>query len=219
MDIWNEPIAAEEAAYLGAGFTIKPVFDDHIGALKAIDPKTGEIKWVQKNRAPLWGGALATHGNLVFTGTPEGYLKAFDAKTGAELWKFQTGSGVIGCPITWEMDGEQYVGVVSGWGGAVPLWGGEVAKYVKDLNQGGTFWVSSCSSRRRGTPGATRRVAPGGTRPTERGNHARDALDRGRNRVRDDCRRGVILPVGGSGAGRAGIQEVRAMPYAQSRGH
>ena len=48
---------------------------------------------------------------------------------------------MIGCPITWEMDGEQYVGVVSGWGGAVPLWGGEVAKYVKDLNQGGTFWV------------------------------------------------------------------------------
>ena len=63
----------------------QPVFDDHIGALKAIDPKTGEIKWVQKNRAPLW--ALATHGNLVFTGTPEGYLKAFDAKTGAELWE------------------------------------------------------------------------------------------------------------------------------------
>jgi alcohol dehydrogenase (cytochrome c) len=142
MDIWNEPISYKKgAAYLGAGFTIKPVFDDHIGALKAIDPKTGEIKWVQKNRAPLWGGALTTHGNLVFTGTPEGYLKAFDAKTGAELWKFQTGSGVIGSPITWEMDGEQYLGVVSGWGGAVPLWGGEVAKYVKDLNQGGTFWV------------------------------------------------------------------------------
>ena len=55
--------------------------------------------------------------------------------------EFQTGSGVVGSPITWEMDGEQYVAVVSGWGGAVPLWGGEVAKYVKDLSQGGSLWV------------------------------------------------------------------------------
>ncbi|HYN38763.1 MAG TPA: PQQ-dependent methanol/ethanol family dehydrogenase [Rhodospirillales bacterium] len=142
MDIWNEPIAYKKgAAYLGAGFTIKPVFDDHIGALKAIDPKTGAVKWTQKNAAPLWAGVLATKGGLVFTGTPEGFIKAFDASTGAEVWKFQTGSGVIGSPITWEMDGEQYIGVVSGWGGAVPLWGGEVAKFVKDLNQGGSFWV------------------------------------------------------------------------------
>src|SRR5512132_541100 len=63
-----------------------------------------------------------------------------------------------------------------------------------------------------------RRVAPGGAGPTERGNHAKDALDRGRSRVRDDRRRGVILPGGGCGAGRAGLQEVRAMPYARSRG-
>lgn len=142
MDMWNEPISYKKgAAYLGAGFTIKPVFDDHIGALKAIDPKTGEIKWTHKNRSPLWGGVLTTKGGLVFTGTPEGFIKAFDARTGDEVWKFQTGSGVISSPITWEMDGEQYLGVTSGWGGAVPLWGGEVAKFVKALNQGGSFWV------------------------------------------------------------------------------
>jgi alcohol dehydrogenase (cytochrome c) len=142
MDMWNETATYKKGAmYLGAGFTIKPVFDDHIGALKAIDPKTGAVKWQQNNRAPLWGGVLTTHGGLVFTGTPEGYLKAFDANTGEELWKFQTGSGVVSSPITWEMDGDQYIGVASGWGGAVPLWGGEVAKYVKDLNQGGMFWV------------------------------------------------------------------------------
>jgi alcohol dehydrogenase (cytochrome c) len=142
MDIWNEGIAYKKgAAYLGAGFTIKPIFEDHIGALKAVDPKTGEIKWVAKNRAPLWGGVLATKGGLVFTGTPEGFLKAYDAKSGAELWKFQTGSGIVSSPITWEMDGEQYIGVTSGWGGAVPLWGGEVAQFVKELNQGGSFWV------------------------------------------------------------------------------
>jgi alcohol dehydrogenase (cytochrome c) len=142
MDIWNEPIAYKKgAAYLGAGFTIKPIAEDHIGALRAMDPVTGKIVWEYKNKAPLWGGVLATRGNLVFTGTPEGYLKAFDAKTGQELWKFQTGSGVVGSPITWEQDGEQYVAVMSGWGGAVPLWGGEVAKTFKEISQGGSLWV------------------------------------------------------------------------------
>jgi len=142
MDIWNEPITYKKgAAYLGAGFTIKPLYEDHIGVLRAIDPTTGKIKWEYKNKAPLWGGVLTTAGNLVFTGTPEGYLKAFDAKTGKELWKFNTGSGVVGSPVTWEQDGEQYVAVMSGWGGAVPLWGGEVAKAVKEISQGGSLWV------------------------------------------------------------------------------
>jgi alcohol dehydrogenase (cytochrome c) len=142
MDIWNEPVNYKKgAAYLGAGFTIKPIFDDHIGSLKAIDPKTGKVKWEYKNKAPLWGGVLATAGKLVFTGNPEGYLMAFHAETGEMLYKFNTGSGVVSSPITWEQDGEQYVTIVSGWGGAVPLWGGEVAKLVKNLNQGGSVWT------------------------------------------------------------------------------
>ena len=142
MDIWNEPIAYKKgAAYLGAGFTIKPLYDDYIGVLRAVDPMTGETKWEYKNGAPLWGGVMTTGGGLVFTGTPEGYLKAFDADTGEELWSFQTGSGVVGCPVTWEQDGEQYIAVPSGWGGAVPLWGGDVAAKVKYLNQGGSLWV------------------------------------------------------------------------------
>lgn len=142
MDLWNEPVTYKKgAAYMGAGFTISPLNDDYIGALRAIDPKTGKIVWEAREETPLWGGVLTTAGNVVFTGTPEGYLKAFDAKTGKEVWKFQTGSGIVGCPITWEMDGEQYVAVPSGWGGAVPLWGGDVAKKVKHLNQGGSLWV------------------------------------------------------------------------------
>lgn len=142
MNIHNEPVVYKKgAAYLGAGFTIKPIFEDHIGALKAIDPATGQIKWVYKNKAPLWGGVLATAGGLVFTGTPEGFLKAFDDKTGEEVWKFNVGTGIVAPPVTWLQDGEQYIGVTAGWGGAVPLWGGEVAKLVKDVNQGGAFWV------------------------------------------------------------------------------
>ncbi|MFL5412051.1 MAG: PQQ-dependent methanol/ethanol family dehydrogenase [Myxococcales bacterium] len=142
MDIWNEPITYKKgAAYLGASFVIKPVYEDHVGSLKAIDPATGKVVWEAHNRGVLWGGVLATKGGLVFTGTPEGYLKAFDAKTGKQLWEFQTGSGVIGSPITWEQDGEQYVAVASGWGGATPLWGGEVAKMHAAINQGGALWA------------------------------------------------------------------------------
>jgi alcohol dehydrogenase (cytochrome c) len=142
MDIWNEPISYKKGgAYLGAGFTIRPLFDDYIGALRAIDPKSGKIKWEVKNNAPLWGGVMTTAGGLVFYGTPEGYLKALDAQSGKELWKFQTGSGVVAPPITWQDNGTQYVAVVSGWGGAVPLWGGEVAKKVNFLEQGGSVWV------------------------------------------------------------------------------
>ncbi len=142
MDIWNEPITYKKgAAYLGAAFVIKPVFDDHVGNLKAIDPKTGKTVWEAHNKGVYWGGVLSTHGGLVFTGTPEGYLKAFDAKTGKQLWQFNTGSGIIGSPITWEMDGEQWVAVVSGWGGAVPLWGGDVAKMHMGITQGGSLWA------------------------------------------------------------------------------
>jgi len=142
MDIWNEPVTYKKgAAYLGSGFTIKPIFDDYIGSLKAIDPVSGEVKWEAKNKAPLWGGVLTTGGGLVFTGTPEGFLKAFDAETGEELWKFQTGTGIVSSPVTWEQDGEQWVAIVTGWGGAVPLWGGEVAKFVNYLNQGGSVWA------------------------------------------------------------------------------
>jgi alcohol dehydrogenase (cytochrome c) len=142
MEIWNEAISYKKgAAYLGAGFTIKTLNDDYIGALRAIDPKSGKIVWEVKNNAPLWGGVLATAGDLVFYGVPEGYFKAVDARSGKELWQFQTGSGVVAPPITWEDGGTQYVAVVSGWGGAVPLWGGDVAKKVNFLEQGGSVWV------------------------------------------------------------------------------
>jgi len=148
MDIWNEPITYKKgAAYLGSGFTIKPMYEDHIGSLKAIDPATGEWKWEYRNEAPLWSGVMTTAGGLVFFGTPEGEFIALDDETGEKLWSFQTGSGVVGQPITWEMDGEQYVSVVSGWGGAVPLWGGEVAQKVNYLNQGGMVWTFKLPKR------------------------------------------------------------------------
>jgi alcohol dehydrogenase (cytochrome c) len=142
MDIWNEPVSYKKgAAYLGAGFTIKALYDDYIGVMRAVDPVSGKIVWENKNYAPLWGGVLTTAGGLTFYGTPEGLLKAVDAKTGKDVWTFQTGTGIVAPPVTWEEGGEQYIGVVAGWGGAVPLWGGDVAKRVSFLEQGGSVWV------------------------------------------------------------------------------
>jgi alcohol dehydrogenase (cytochrome c) len=160
MEIWNEPITYKKgAAYLGAGFTIKTIDDSYIGALRAIDPKSGKIVWEQKNGAPLWGGVLTTGGNLVFWGTPEGYLKAADARTGQVVWQFQTGTGVVAPPVTWTEGGEQYVAVVAGWGGAVPLWGGDVAKKVNYLEQGGSVWVFKLTGGTTTAGGASAKAA------------------------------------------------------------
>src|SRR5258707_12311351 len=81
------------------------------------DGKTGRMVWSDKEQFSAWGGGLATSGGLVFYGTLEGYLKAVDAKTGKELYKFKTPSGIIGNPMTYEQGGKQYVAVLSGVGG------------------------------------------------------------------------------------------------------
>lgn len=139
---WTENVSYKEgAAYLGMGFRIHKMYDDHVGILRALDPRTGKFVWEHKEELPLWAGVLTTKGNLVFTGTSDGFLKAFDARTGKELWKFQTGSGIVSSPITWEQDGVQYVGIASGYGGAVPLWGGDMADLTTRVSQGGSFWV------------------------------------------------------------------------------
>jgi glucose dehydrogenase len=70
-----------------------------------------------KEQFSVWSGALATAGNVVFYGTLEGYLKAVDAKTGKQLYKFKTPSGIIGNVTTYEHNGKQYVAVLSGVGG------------------------------------------------------------------------------------------------------
>lgn len=148
-DYWTENVTYKAgAAYLGQGFRIKRMYDDHVGSLRAFDPVTGEMKWSHNEEMPLWAGVLATKGGLVFTGTSDGYLKAFDSASGEELWKFQTGTGIVSSPITWEdEDGKQYIGIASGYGGAVPLWGGDMADLTTKVTQGGSFWVFELPSK------------------------------------------------------------------------
>jgi glucose dehydrogenase len=109
-----------------------------VGILRAIDPKTGKIAWEHKEQFPLWAGTLTTAGGLLITGTSDGFVKAFDAKTGKELWKFQTGSGVVSVPITWERTASS-TSASTGYGGAVPLWGGDMADLTKQVTQGGSL--------------------------------------------------------------------------------
>jgi lanthanide-dependent methanol dehydrogenase len=104
--------------YVGATLSMyPPKGDSHMGNFIAWDASTGKAAWTIKEQFSAWSGALATAGGVVFYGTLEGYLKAVDAKSGKELYKFKTPSGIIGNVMTYEHGGKQYVAVLSGVGG------------------------------------------------------------------------------------------------------
>ncbi|MEY9362428.1 PQQ-dependent dehydrogenase (methanol/ethanol family) [Bradyrhizobium yuanmingense] len=104
--------------YVGATLSMyPPQGESHMGNFIAWDNKTGKIVWSNKEQFSVWSGALATAGGVVFYGTLEGYLKAVDAKTGKELYKFKTPSGIIGNVTTYENNGKQYIAILSGVGG------------------------------------------------------------------------------------------------------
>jgi lanthanide-dependent methanol dehydrogenase len=104
--------------YVGATLSMyPPKGETNMGNFTAWDAKTGKIVWQKKEQFSVWSGALVTAGNLVFYGTLEGYLKAVDATTGDELYKFKTPSGIIGNVSTYEHNGKQYIAVLSGIGG------------------------------------------------------------------------------------------------------
>jgi PQQ-dependent dehydrogenase (methanol/ethanol family) len=104
--------------YVGATLSMyPPPGKSNMGNFIAWDAKTGKIVWSLPEQFSVWSGALATAGGVVFYGTLEGYLKAVDAKTGKELYKFKTPSGIIGNVTTYEHGGKQYVAILSGVGG------------------------------------------------------------------------------------------------------
>ena len=121
-----EPFLVEYVAgqpYVGATLSMFPAGrvmgdgTDNLGNFIAWDAAKGEIVWSNPEPFSVWSGALATGGDVVFYGTLEGYLKAVDAHSGAELYSFKTPSGIIGNTNTWMHDGKQYIGVLSGVGG------------------------------------------------------------------------------------------------------
>lgn len=94
--------------------SLEPTNEPHWGLLSAIDLKTGQIRWQHKTPDVLLGGVLATAGGLVFSGEGNGELDAFDAASGKLLWHFKSDAGVNAPPITYELDGVQYIAVAAG---------------------------------------------------------------------------------------------------------
>ena len=133
-----EPKYRAGVFYFGAEFSFEWP-DGHRGELRALDPMTGAVKWSQPVDIPRLGGILSTAGNVVFTGAQTGEFEAFHAETGELLWSFNTGSGVIGQPVTWQMDGKQYVTVLNGSGGVYSLFSGD--ERLANTPAGGSVWT------------------------------------------------------------------------------
>lgn len=96
---------------------VEPPKAKPFGHLVAWDPVAQKEVWKHEHVAPWNGGTLSTAGNLVFQGTADGRFVAYNAKTGAKLWEVPTGTGVVAPPVTYTVDGKQYVSVAVGWGG------------------------------------------------------------------------------------------------------
>lgn len=120
---------------------------DHIGELQAWNLDTGQKAWTHNfEKSQLWGPVLATAGDIIFAGgTNDRYFRAFDAASGKILWEFRTGSGVNGVPVSFQLDGKQYIAVQSGWGVDAARMQARI-NLVKpheypDVPQGGAVWV------------------------------------------------------------------------------
>jgi PQQ-dependent dehydrogenase (methanol/ethanol family) len=143
--------------YIGASVPYKAGAGGHLGAFIAFDVTRGKKVWEVKEPYPVWSGALVTAGGVAFYGTLDGWFKAVDARTGAPLYKFKVGSGVVGNPISFRgPDGKQYLALYAGFGGDWLLLSGDVrsddptdvrppASFMPDIarhtSQGGIVWI------------------------------------------------------------------------------
>jgi alcohol dehydrogenase (cytochrome c) len=109
---WADETYKEGESYWGGNTTRKR--DEGYGALRAIDPLTGDVKWEFKFPNPSMAGTLSTASGLVFAGDVDGNFMAFDAATGKNLWHFQTGAPIYAAPVTFTVQQKQYVVIPSG---------------------------------------------------------------------------------------------------------
>lgn len=113
------------------------------GSVAAVDVSTGKVVAKHKTEYPMLGGLLATQGGLVFAGNPDGTVMALDARTLESLWSFETGSGLNAPPITYSVDGKQYVAILVGLGGAWPKWFVESTPGLEKLPPSSMLYVFS----------------------------------------------------------------------------
>ena len=128
--------------YLGAEFPTQAGPGGYLGELIAWDPVAKKKVWGVKADLPFNGGTLTTGGDLVFWGDMHGYFRAFDAKTGKELWKSQLGSGIGPGAISYEVNGKQYIAIVVGRSVSLPAFLGDIGKkLVAATPEGGQLFV------------------------------------------------------------------------------
>jgi alcohol dehydrogenase (cytochrome c) len=141
MTIRHTPVEYKQQGSRYIGVAIKRLWpeDGNRGALRAIDPLTGKTRWKVPYAVPSYATTMTTAGKLVFSGDMLGEFSAYDAEKGTKLWSFQTGSGIIGQPISWELDGVQYITVPSGLGGVYVLNSGD--ERLSNVPAGGSLWT------------------------------------------------------------------------------
>ncbi|MBV9758637.1 MAG: PQQ-dependent dehydrogenase, methanol/ethanol family [Alphaproteobacteria bacterium] len=132
------------AFFLGNDFSVTPGHGDHLGQLLALNPATQKPAWAINLPLPWNGGTMTSAGNLVFFGDIQGIFHALNARTGEELWHMNVGSGVGAGPVTFAVDGKQYVAVLAGRAEGPPAYMGEVGKKIMAATpEGGTLFVFS----------------------------------------------------------------------------
>jgi alcohol dehydrogenase (cytochrome c) len=144
-----------EPAYQRGKFYLAFEFDlgkggpgGYLSELIAWDPVKQQKAWGNKDELPWLGATLTTGSGLTFHGDIKGAFKALDAKSGQKLWEFNSGSGISAAPITYEVDGKQYVAVVSGRTFTIPLFLGPIgAKMAAASPEGGTLFVFELPSQ------------------------------------------------------------------------
>jgi alcohol dehydrogenase (cytochrome c) len=135
--------------YMGVDYQMYRM-GDTIGHIRALDLANKKVVWDVASPLPVFAGMLATKSGLLFTGDQRGRVIALDAKTGKTLWSFQTGSGINASPITYELDGKQYVAILSGLGGD--------PSFYYSAPKGGMLWVFSVDGKVEDAPGYNQQV-------------------------------------------------------------
>jgi alcohol dehydrogenase (cytochrome c) len=127
--------------YLGKEFPAKAGPGGYLGELVAWNPVKQEKAWGIKETTPFNGGTLATGGGLVFAGNNSGLFRAINAKTGKVLWSMNLGSGISAAPMTFSVDGKQYVAVVVGRTASIPAFIGDLGETMLQTPEGGALFV------------------------------------------------------------------------------
>ena len=136
---------------------MQPDSDGKLGRVEAINLETKAVAWTNRQRAPQTTGVLATAGGLVFSGSLDRYIRAFDDMSGAMLWENRLSAIPSSCPITYAVNGKQYLAVVvSNAGSQAGTWRQLVPDIINPLDEGSAIWVFQLPDKRPANPATAR---------------------------------------------------------------